>query len=146
VVNSNTIQQNISYLNELRGETNRIQDAIYISEAAVDAMKNSVKDTAAQITTLKELMKYKTQTQKAVIAALESEKTFIAEEIKNLEFKKNYLQNIQILQPPQSRLSPIKPKKKLNVLLAGVNGLFLTVFLAFFVEYISRHKDNEKDS
>ena len=143
VVYSNTIQQNISYLNELRGETNRIQDAIYNSEAAVDAMENSVKDLDAQISTLKELTKYKTETQKAEIAALESEKSFIAEEMKNLEFKKSYVQNIQILQPPKSSLSPVKPKKKLNVLLAGVVGLFLTVFLAFFIEYISKHKNNE---
>jgi polysaccharide biosynthesis transport protein len=145
VVYSNTIQQNISYLNELRGETNRMQDAIYNSEAAVDAMKNKVKDTEAQMVTLKELTKYKTETRKAEITALESEQSFIAEEIKNLEFKKNYVQNIQILQPPKGSLSPIKPKKKLNVLLAGVVGLFLTVFLAFFIEYISRHKNNEKD-
>jgi LPS O-antigen subunit length determinant protein (WzzB/FepE family) len=143
VVYSNTIQQNISYLNELRGETNRIQDAIYNSEAAVDAMENSVKDLEAQIATLKELTKYKTETQKAEITTLESEKTFIAEEMKNLEFKKSYVQNIQILQPPKSNLSPVKPKTKLNVLLAGVVGLFLTVFLAFFIEYISKHKNNE---
>jgi len=143
VVYSNTIQQNISYLNELRGETNRIQDAIYNSEAAVNAMENSVKDLEAQIATLKELTKYKTETQKAEIAALKSEKSFIAEEMKNLEFKKSYVQNIQILQPPKSSLSPIKPKKKLNVLLAGVVGLFLTVFLAFFIEYISKHKNDE---
>jgi len=145
VVYSNTIQQNISYLNELRGETNRIQDAIYNSEAAVDAMENSIKDLDAQISTLKELTKYKTETQKAEIATLESEKSFIAEEMKNLEFKKSYVQNIQILQPPKSSLFPIKPKKKLNVLLAGVVGLFLTVFLAFFIEYISKHKNNEID-
>ena len=145
VVYSNTIQQNISYLNELRGETNRIQDAIFNSEASVDAMENSVKDTEAQILTLKELTKYKIETQKAEIATLESEKSFIAEEIKNLEFKKSYVQNIQILQPPKSSSGPIKPKKRLNVLLAGVVGLFLTVFLAFFIEYISRHKNNSNE-
>ncbi len=146
VVYSNTIQQNISYLNELRGETNRIQDAIYNFEATVDAMENKVKDLEAQIATLKELTKYKAETLKAEIAALESEKSFIVEEMKNQEFKMNYVQNIQILQPPKSSLSPVKPKKKLNVLLAGVVGLFLTVFLSFFIEYISRHKNNEKDS
>ncbi len=146
VVYSNTIQQNIGYLNQLRGETNRIQDAIYNSEAAVNAMENKVKDTEAQIATLKELTKYKTETLKAEIASFESEKSFIAEEMKNLEFKKNYVQNIQILQTPKTSLDPVKPKKKLNVLLAGVIGLFLTVFLAFFIEYISRHKDNERNA
>ena len=145
VVYSNTIQQNISYLNELRGETNRIQDQIYMSEAAVEAMENKIKDLVAQIATLKELTKYKAETLREEIAAFESAKSFIIDEMKNLEFKKNYVQNIQILQPPKSSISPIKPKKKLNVLLAGVIGLFLTVFLAFFIEYISRHQKNEKN-
>ena len=70
---------------------------------------------------------------------MEGEKKYILEEIKNLEFKKNYVRNIEILQPPKGNLSPVKPKTRLNVMLAGVVGLFLTVFLAFFVEYISKH-------
>ncbi len=143
VVYSNTIQQSISYLNELRGETSLIQDEIYNSEADVDAMGNKVKDLQAQVVTLKELTTYKKETLKAEIAALESGKTFIIEEMKNLEFKKNHVQNIQVLQPPKSSFYPVKPKKLLNVLLAGVVGLFLTVFLAFFIEYISRHKSDE---
>ena len=79
------------------------------------------------------------------IKDLESQKRLIQEKIANIEFKKNTIQNIQILQLPKSSLSPIKPKKKLNVLLAGVVGLFLTVFLAFFIEYISKHKNSERD-
>ncbi|MDI6754546.1 MAG: GNVR domain-containing protein, partial [Thermodesulfobacteriota bacterium] len=39
--------------------------------------------------------------------------------------------------PPEKR---IKPKRTLNVLLAGVVSLFLGVFLAFFLEYLSRQK------
>ncbi|MBM4332266.1 MAG: hypothetical protein FJ117_13780 [Deltaproteobacteria bacterium] len=39
--------------------------------------------------------------------------------------------------PPEKR---IKPQRTLNVLLAGVVSLFLGVFLAFFLEYLSRQK------
>jgi capsular polysaccharide biosynthesis protein len=108
-------------------------------------LKSDIEDLVAQTESLTAQVNSKSQSLNAQVTALESEKNYILEEIKNLEFKKNYVQNIQILQPPKSSLGPVKPKKKLNILLAGVVGLFLTVFLAFFIEYISRHNDNENN-
>jgi len=115
---SNTIQESISYLNTIRNTANYIKSEINSAKLAIENGKNNIKD-------------------------FESQKRLIQEKIANIEFKKNTIQNIQILQSPKSGLSPIKPKKKLNVLLAGVIGLFLTVFLAFFIEYISKHKETE---
>ena len=69
----------------------------------------------------------------------------ILTEIKSLEFKKNRIQNIQITKAPKASRSHIKPKTRLNVMLAGVVGLFLTIFLAFFVEYISKYKGREDE-
>jgi uncharacterized protein involved in exopolysaccharide biosynthesis len=117
---SNTIQESIAYLNTLRTTTIDIKSDINSTNLKIENAKNNIKD-------------------------LESQKRLIQEKIANIEFKKNTIQNIQILQLPKSSLSPIKPKKKLNVLLAGVVGLFLTVFLAFFIEYISKHKNSERD-
>jgi len=71
---------------------------------------------------------------------LDSESKRLLEEIKDLEFKKNNVQNIEILQSPISSPHPIKPKIKLNVMLATVVGLFVMLFLAFFVEYIQKHR------
>jgi uncharacterized protein involved in exopolysaccharide biosynthesis len=68
----------------------------------------------------------------------------LLEEIKNLEFKKNNIKSIQILQPPFPSPYPVKPKKKLNVMLAGGVGLFLMLFLAFFSEYLSEHKGKDQ--
>ena len=65
-------------------------------------------------------------------------------EIRDLEFRKEGIQNILIIKPPEASRAPVKPKTRLNVMLAGVVGLFLTVFLAFFVEYISKHKSSEE--
>lgn len=143
VVYSNTIQQNISYLNELRGQNNRIQDAIYKSEADIEAMENTIKNIEEQIITIKALLKYGVENVEAEISALESKKTFIVEEIKNLTFKKDYVQNIQILQPPKSSPFPVRPRTKLNILLAGVVGFFLTVFAAFLIQYIANHKSKD---
>jgi uncharacterized protein involved in exopolysaccharide biosynthesis len=64
----------------------------------------------------------------------------ISENIKTLEFKKDTVQNIQLLQPPTATAYPIKPKIKLNIILALVAGLFLMLFLSFFLEYLSKHK------
>ena len=75
------------------------------------------------------------------ITDLDGQKKLISEQIANIDFRKNIIQNIQILQHPKSSLNPIKPKKKLNILLAAVIGLFLMVFLAFFIEYVSKHKE-----
>jgi uncharacterized protein involved in exopolysaccharide biosynthesis len=68
----------------------------------------------------------------------------LLEEIKVLEFKKNGVQNIEILQPPTGGPHPIKPKIKLNVMLATILGLFVMLFLAFFLEYIQRHKGEHR--
>jgi len=45
--------------------------------------------------------------------------------------------------PPEKR---IKPKRKLNVMLAGVVSLFVGIFLVFFLEYISNLKQPEEKS
>jgi len=86
---------------------------------------------------------------------LESEKqklTESEENIKNimdqiglLEFKRDSVQNIQILKPPTNSPYPIKPNKRLNVMLATMVGLFMMVFMSFLLEYISKNK-KEKTS
>jgi len=59
---------------------------------------------------------------------------------KALEAARNNIQPIQILQPPTSSPYPIKPKKSVNVILGMVIGLFAMFFVAFFLEYIQKHK------
>jgi tyrosine-protein kinase Etk/Wzc len=43
--------------------------------------------------------------------------------------------------PPEKR---VKPKRKLNVMLAGVVSLFVGIFLVFFLEYLANLKEKEK--
>jgi len=64
-------------------------------------------------------------------------------EIINLQFKKDNIQNIQFLQPATSSQYPIKPKKMLIIALAEVSGLLLMLFLAFFLEFVSRYKQRK---
>jgi uncharacterized protein involved in exopolysaccharide biosynthesis len=74
------------------------------------------------------------------ISDLESQRKYTSEEIKILEYKKDNIQNIQILKPPMTNRDPIKPNKRLIVILAAMVGLFMMVFLSFLLEYISKNK------
>ncbi len=73
------------------------------------------------------------------INQLENEIQILIAEIENLEFQRNSIQNIQIIQKPYSSPYPIKPNKKLNVILATFIGIFLMVFLSFIIEYSSKN-------
>ena len=64
----------------------------------------------------------------------------IEDQIDHLEFKKDSVQNIQILKPPTNSPNPIKPILLLNVAMAFMAGIFLMVFLSFLIEYISKNR------
>jgi capsular polysaccharide biosynthesis protein len=61
-------------------------------------------------------------------------------EIKKLQFKKDNIQNIQFLQQAYTNPNPIKPRTLLIFILALLAGLLLSIFLAFLLEYINKHK------
>ena len=145
LIYSNTIQQNISYLNTLRNDMNDAREQIYIKRAYIKELEGDIKDLMAEKEELKSNTKIEIEDLKSNIRDLETDKKYKLEEIENLKFKKNSIQNIQIIKPPKASPSPIKPKTRLNVMLAGVVGLFLTVFLAFFVEYISKYRSREDE-
>jgi capsular polysaccharide biosynthesis protein len=51
----------------------------------------------------------------------------------------NY-QGFKIIDPAIEPITPIKPNKKLNILIAGVLGLFVGIFIAFFLEFWQKGK------
>jgi len=83
------------------------------------------------------------ETELQKISSLENESQKLLAEIDSLEFKKNSIQNIQVMQKPYSSKYPIKPKKMLNVILAVTVGLFVMILLAFLLEYIARNKERK---
>jgi len=46
----------------------------------------------------------------------------------------------QFIKEPTSSLYPVSPKKKRNVMIAGILGLMIFTMLAFFLEYIEKQK------
>jgi len=63
-------------------------------------------------------------------------------EIDRLNLEKSIIKNIRVIQNPEASIRPIKPKKKLNVLLAGVVAFMMMMFFVFFLEYIQKAKSN----
>jgi capsular polysaccharide biosynthesis protein len=58
--------------------------------------------------------------------------------------KKGRIDYAQLIKDPTSSLYPISPKKKLNILIAGILGLMIFTILAFFLEYIEKQKNIKK--
>ena len=79
--------------------------------------------------------------EKLSVVKLKNKIAILEQEIKNIDYRKTHIQNIQIIKPPSSSPVPIKPKKKLIVVLGALLGLSSMLFLAFFLEYILRYKE-----
>jgi uncharacterized protein involved in exopolysaccharide biosynthesis len=54
------------------------------------------------------------------------------------------LSPVTISEEPVLPEKPVKPNKKLNVAIAGAAALFLSILLAFFLEYWYRTKSENK--
>ena len=83
---------------------------------------------------------FKKEEQLQNIRNLEDEKEIKIYDLKKIQYEKDNIQNIQILQTPSNNTLPIKPKTKLNIILALAAGLFLMLFLSFFLEYLRKYK------
>nr|WP_276537088.1 GNVR domain-containing protein [Anaerosalibacter massiliensis] len=46
------------------------------------------------------------------------------------------VENIQVIDRAQEPEEPIKPRPKLNMAIAGVLGLMISIFLVFILEYL----------
>jgi len=57
-------------------------------------------------------------------------------EMNELQFKKELISNIKIVQQPEVLPNPVTPKKMQIILLTGMAALFVLIFLAFFIEYV----------
>lgn len=74
------------------------------------------------------------------LAVLKSNLERLKTEIGILNIKKKSIENIKLIQWPQSSIYPIGPRNKVNIILGFASGLFLSVFLAFFIEYLRKAK------
>ncbi len=129
------LQERDKFISNKSTESNILSGLIYTNTVQQSiALENSYRRKVNEYMT-------KREDEKLNLQKLNGESKRLLEEIKGLEFKKNSFQGIEILKPATKSPHPIKPKIKLNVMLATILGLFVMLFLAFFLEYIQRHRD-----
>ena len=136
------VNENITYLNKERNklllegknESNILSTILYSN--TIQQNLQFVSGYKSQIQNLKNQKENELQN----ISELENKIQIQIAEINNLEFKKNNIQNIRIIQKPYSSKFPVRPKKMLNVILAVFVGIFAMIFLAFLLEYISKNR------
>ena len=79
------------------------------------------------------------------ISDIENQLLTINEKIVNLKAKVSSvnIKNTQIIGKIKKKDSPIKPKKKLIVIVAFITSFILSIFLVFFIEFIKSFKEED---
>ncbi len=161
---SNEVQQNFRYYNTLdeKLSNERItQENLNLAIRNKEEQLRQIDNQIEQINTQKETIKTEIDDIMTQIAVIKTEIEKIKNEIKTvkneierikntintqetdirlLENKKARIDYTQLIKEPTSSLYPVAPKKKQNVMIAGVLGLMIFTILAFFLEYIQKQK------
>jgi len=119
---ANEVQNNFRYYNTL-------DEKLSTEKITQENLSLSIKEKKEEIKQLN------TQIEK-----FKSEIDELNNQIELLKEKKSRVDYAQLVKEPTSSISPVSPRKKLNVLIAGILGLMLFTFLAFFLEYIEKNK------
>jgi len=129
---SNEIQNNLRYYNTLDEKLSSEKIIQENLDLQIKAGKEEIRKFDNQIEKVKtEIDKIKNTTEN------------IKNEINLLNEKKGRIDYAQLIKEPTSSLGPVSPRKKLNVLIAGILSLMIFTILAFFLEYIRKNKAKE---
>ena len=129
---SNEIQNNLRYYNTLDEKLSSEKIIQENLDLQIKAGKEEIRKLDNQIEKVKtEIDKINNTTEN------------IKNEINLLNEKKGRIDYAQLIKEPTSSLSPVSPRKKLNVLIAGILSLMIFTILAFFLEYIRKNKAKE---
>ena len=129
---SNEIQNNLRYYNTLDEKLSSEKIIQENLDLQIKVGKEEIRKLDNQIEKVKtEIDKIKNMTEN------------IKNEINLLNEEKGRIDYAQLIKEPTSSLSPVSPRKKLNVLIAGILSLMIFTILAFFLEYIRKNKAKE---
>jgi capsular polysaccharide biosynthesis protein len=127
-------EQSSSLKKEKRSESESLAMLLY---------SNEIQQSLRYHNTLNELLSSKKIQEENINLEMKNKEKRIKQlenEIDNLSERKGRIDYTQFIQEPTSSLSPVSPKKKQNVTIAGVLGLFIFTILAFFIEYLEKQK------
>jgi len=145
---SNEVQHNLRYYNTL---DEKLSNEKIIKEN-LNLLTKERNEEIKQLDT--EIEKFRTEidTIKTQINKIKNETNKINNEIENvknqidlLNERKARIDYTQLIKEPTSSLYPVSPKKKLNVLIAGILGLMIFTMLVFFLDYIEKQRIKSKE-
>jgi capsular polysaccharide biosynthesis protein len=124
-----------------------IEERIKISEQDIAEFEKSIREienAMEKITTSKDLSETERYFQTSLLLNLSSNEKNLYNnlifQINTLRERLNNCQDFGIISYAQLPTAPIKPNKKLNILIAGVLGLCVGIFVAFFLEFWQKGK------
>lgn len=126
---SNEVQHNLRYYNTLDESLSNEK----LTRENLDFQIKEKKEDMKKLDT--EIEKKKTK-----ISGINNEIENIENQINLLQEKKARIDYAQLIKAPTSTITPVAPKKKEIVLVAGFLGLFIFTVLAFLLEYIEKNK------
>ena len=127
---SNEVQNNFRYFNILDEKLSNEKIIRENLDLFIKERKESIKISDTQIEKLK-----------TGIDKIKNEMDNTKNDISLLRERKGQIDYAQLIKEPTPSLYPVSPRKKLNVAIAGILGLMIFTILAFFIEYIEKHKE-----
>jgi capsular polysaccharide biosynthesis protein len=161
---SNEIQQNLRYYNTLDEKLStekitqenlrlsirdkqqqllQIDNQINQINTMVDSIKAEIDNIMTEISVVKTRIQKignEIETVKNEIDKIKNANNKLQSEITLLGDKKARIDYAQLVKEPTSSLYPVSPRKKRNVLIAGMLGAFAFTMLAFLLEYVEKQK------
>ncbi|MDD8014523.1 MAG: Wzz/FepE/Etk N-terminal domain-containing protein [Acidobacteriota bacterium] len=122
-------------INQIRTKCSSLQADIEDIQTEIKVVKTEIEKIHKEI----ELINNNTERIMSFISTFESE-------ISLLKDKKGRLDYAKLIKEPTSSVFPVAPNKKHNILMALFFSLVFTLFLAFFLEYVSREKSKRSRS
>ena len=127
-------EQRLSLKKENRSEIESLAMLLYSNEIQQSLQYyNELNELVSSKKIEEERINLETENREERIKQLENE-------IDNLNERKGRIDYTQFIQEPTSSLGPVYPRKKRNVMIAGILGLMIFTMFAFFLEYIEKQK------
>ncbi len=131
-------EQSSSLKKENRSESESLAMLLY---------SNEIQQSLIYHNTLNELLSSKKIQEENINLEIENKEEEIKQlenEIDNLDERKGRIDYTQLIKEPTSSLYPVAPKKKRNVMLAGIIGIMIFTMLSFFLDYLEKQRIKSK--
>ena len=132
---------------EYKEKVKLIEDRLKILELQVAEFEKNIQEiekTKKKIAASEELSETERQFQTSLLlsSSVTERELYndLTEQINILQLSLKDCQDFKIINYAQLSAVPIKPNKKLNIVIAGVLGLFVGIFVSFFLEFWQKGK------